>query len=178
MNDPKIDTDYQDFINSVHSDVPEHLTRKILDYVKKDLNPNFRIVFFKLTLIQAIAGVITLLFCPQFSISITGSHSLFHIFHGALGIYGCMAVCGSIFVGAGAFSVPFILKIPELRKLHKYNIVYFSAIAFLSLLTFSIFGESMNFELVISWLLGAISGGLLIFELTQSLKKKLTFKNQ
>ncbi len=138
MNNPKNEKDYQDFMNGKQVDAPEYLKKNILEYIKKNLNPGFRTVFFKLTLIQAVAGTLTLLFCPQFSISITGSQSLFHIFYGALGIYGCMAICGSIFVGAGAFSVPFILENPELRKIHKYNVVSFSGVSFLSLFAFSI----------------------------------------
>ena len=117
MIDPNDKKDFQDFLNSKGVNPPNELSNKILSFVQADLNPSHKVVFFKLLLIQAFIGFLTLAFCPQFNFSLTNSFDLFHYFHHKFGENICMAICGSIFIGSGAVFAAYLLKSAEIRKI-------------------------------------------------------------
>ena len=68
-------------MNSKGVNPPEDLSERILSFVQSDLNPSHKIVFTKLLAIQGFIGFLTLLFCPQFNLSLTNNFELFHYFH-------------------------------------------------------------------------------------------------
>ena len=109
MTDPFNNKDYEDFINSEGSMPPQELDTKIISFVRYDLSPDMKIVFSKLLGIQAFVGVLTLLFCPQFELSLTNNHDLYHYFHYTFGTYGCFAICGALFIGSGAIFASYLL---------------------------------------------------------------------
>ena len=76
MIDPNNKKDYTDFIKAKGVHPPEELNHKVLDYVKKDLNPSHIVVFTKLLSVQAFIGFLTLTFCPQFNLSLTNNSIL------------------------------------------------------------------------------------------------------
>lgn len=170
MTKSKLDKDFRDFLTKEEANPSKQVSNIISNMVKKDLDPKIQIIYMKLFFIQIITGALTLIFCPQFSISLTGNDAIFHIFHSSFGMYGCMAICGSIFVGSGSMTSAFFLKKPETKKIHKYNFITFSLVSFLSLLTFSFFGEVVSVEIILSWLIGAVIGGVVMFEISRLLK--------
>ncbi len=92
MTDPFNNKDYEDFLNSEGIEPSKELDDKITNYVKYDMNPDMKIVFVKLLGIQTFIGILTLLLCPQFELSLTNNHDLYHYFHYTFGTYGCFGV--------------------------------------------------------------------------------------
>ena len=74
--------DFQEFLAASEKRLspPEHMQNNILEYVKSELQPSHHIVFSKLIGIHTFIGILTLTFCPQFTMSITHNQKLYHFF--------------------------------------------------------------------------------------------------
>jgi len=175
MIDPKnkYDKDFLDFMNSKGNNPPEELSDKILSFVKNDLNPSHQIVFSKLLGIQGFIGFLTLIFCPQFDLSLTNNYDLFHYFHHKFGENICIAICGSIFIGSGALFATYILKSNEIRIIKESRILYYSSISIIALSSFLILGSEVYLNLALYWLVGATIGGLSVFELSRVVRRNV-----
>jgi len=169
-----IKNEFNDFINAKEVNPPEHLDRSILNFVKDDLDPAHKMVFAKLLAIQAFIGFLTLLFCPQFNLSLTNNYELFHYFHHNFGIYICSAICGSIFIGSGTIFASYLLTPYEIKKIKDSEFLYYFALSLIAVSLFIFLGTNVYLGIVISWMLGAIIGGVLLFEVNRSIRLKLT----
>lgn len=147
--------DFQEFLVSDGHSPPKQLSDDILYFVHRDLNPSHRLVFIKLLLIQTVVGIVTMLFCPQFELSLTNNYDLFHFFHRQFGRTICMAICGGIFMGSGAVAAAFILKGPELRKISRTPLLYYFSISSIFLLGFLLLGANVYVEISAAWIVGA-----------------------
>ncbi|MCP3931546.1 MAG: hypothetical protein GY705_20875 [Bacteroidetes bacterium] len=165
MTDPFCNKDYEDFINSDGIMPPQELDTKIINFVRYDLNPDMKIVFSKLLGIQAFVGVLTLLFCPQFELSLTNNHDLYHYFHYTFGTYGCFAICGALFIGSGAIFASYLLKKSEVKKIRSNKSLCYLAISLIAVSLFILFGAEIYLAAALAWLIGAILGGLLMVEI-------------
>ena len=165
MIDPFNHKDYEDFVNSEGVKPPKELDSKIINYVRYDLNPDMKIVFFKLIGIQAFIGVLTLLFCPQFELSLTNNHDLYHYFHYTFGTYGCYSICGALFVGSGAIFASYLLRKSEVQKIRSNKSLCYLAISLIALSLFLLFGAEVYLTAALAWLVGAMLGGLLMVEI-------------
>lgn len=163
--------DYNDFIKPSKK-VPDHLNESILSMIYSDLNPSHKVVFAKLTLIQGFIGFITMLFCPQFKFSLTNNYDLFHYFHKNFGHQVCMIICGSIFLGSGAIFASYILKEGEIKKIKNSRFLYYMALSIIAVAVFMIFGAEIYISLLAFWLIGAIGGGVIAFELNRIIRKQ------
>jgi len=164
MTDPFNNKDYEDFLNSEGIGPSKELDDKIINYVKYDMNPDMKIVFVKLLGIQTFIGILTLLFCPQFEISLTNNHDLYHYFHYTFGTYGCFAICGALFVGSGAIFASYLLKKSEVRKIRSNKSLCYLAISLIAVSLFILFGAEVYLTAALAWLVGAVLGGLLMVE--------------
>jgi hypothetical protein len=168
------DKDFLDFINSSDTtSPPEHLNKKILNFIKHDLNPTHKIVFSKLLAIQAFIGTLTLIFCPQFNLSLTNNYELFHYFHHKFGENICMAICGSIFIGTGAMFATSLLKSSEINKIKESRFLYYTSISIFALSIFFLLGSEIYLILAAYWLLGSTAGGLIVFEASRFIRKDI-----
>lgn len=156
--------DFQDFTDAKEISPPQEVTATILQRVNSKLNPKISVLVFKLALVQLVIGTLTLLFCPQFDFSLTNNYDLFHFFHHTFGVYGCMVACGTMFLGAGSLFAGFILSLDESRKIRKSRFLFFPSLALASLTVFVAMGASIYLDLFAFWLLGAITSGMLTFE--------------
>jgi len=169
-----MNNDFKDFIISENS-TPTHETNQIiLNYVKNDLNPQHKKIFFKLLFLQGVIGLITMTFCPQFSLSLTNSYDLFHFFHHSFGHYICMIICGSIFIGSGALVATFILSGPEIKKIRSSSFLYYCSFSGIAVLSFMVLGAQVYLDLAGLWFIGASLSGVLIFHGQSILIKKIT----
>ena len=168
MND-----DYQDFLSSTAKNPNKAIDEKVLSYVEDRLNPGHKTVFLKLFSVQAFIGFITMLFCPQFNFSLTNNHDLFHYFHHNYGESICMIICGTIFMGTGAFFASFLLKKPEVAKIHQSVFLYYMALSIVALSIFFALGATIYLNLVAFWIVGAISSGVLFFEISKFTSKNI-----
>jgi len=162
--------DFKDFKDS-HNSTPRKMTRShILDIIKTELNPSHTLVFTKLLCIQAFVGVLTLLFCPQFELSLTNNYDLFHFFHHKFGALACMSICGFIFIGSGAIFSAYLLKAEEIYKIKQTRHLYYFAISGLTILCFLFLGADIYLDLVSMWFVGAVIGGVLMLNLNKAIR--------
>lgn len=172
MKDPK--KDFLDFLNPSDKTTKE-MDNRIIEFVSSELNPTHKKVFLKLVLIQSFIGFLTLIFCPQFEFSLTNNYELFHFFHHNFGEKICMSICGSIFIGSGAIFASYILNSAEIRKIRQTNGLYYVFISILALFSFLMLGAKVYLTMSIYWLIGAIIGGHVIFEINHFIKQKVLF---
>lgn len=163
--------DYNDFLQAKKT-TPSRLDKNILNYVKSDLNPEHKVVFFKLMLIHGFIGIITMLFCPQFNFSLTNNFDLFHYFHTNFGHQVCMMICGCIFLGTGSIFATHILSQGEVNKIKSSRLLYFTALSIVAVSLFMLFGAKIYLNLVSFWLIGSILGSVIFFELNRLIKNK------
>jgi hypothetical protein len=167
-----MNNDYNDFIETKKT-VPDHLSNSVINLVNSDLNPSHKVVFAKLTLIQSFIGLITMIFCPQFDFSLTNNYDLFHYFHLSFGHQICMIICGSIFLGSGAVFASYVLKEGEVNKIKESRFLYYMALSIIAVSTFMLFGAEIYLSLVVFWIMGAIGGGIIAFELNRIIRKQI-----
>lgn len=156
--------DFKEFLNAGDAAPPKGVTEKILAQVDKDLNPPAWSVFGKLALVQAVVGTLTLLFCPQFGISILPGMGLMHLFM-QFGATVCMAACGVIFLGAGALVSSLVLKPEEVKIIRRNRTLQLAILSTLSIGTFICLGASVVATLGGAWIVGSTIGGVLTLEL-------------
>lgn len=147
--------DFDEFLRSGGRTPQKDVSQAILDRVRSDLEPPVSLVFTKLLLVQSIVGVMTLLFCPQFNLSLTNNYDLFHFFHRNFGQTICMAICGGIFVGSGALIGSFILRKPEMNQVAKRPLLYYFAVASVFLSAFLLLGVDVYLEAALAWMVGS-----------------------
>lgn len=164
--------DFRDFMQ-IRSSPSLDLDRKILSFISTDLNPAHKKVFLKLTLIQAFVGILTMLFCPQFNFSLTRNYDLFHFFHINFGHQICMIICGCIFLGSGTIFANFILSDGEINTIRRSRFLYYLALSIIAVSVFMLLGAKFYLNLLSFWMLGAIGGGMLFFELNYLIHKNL-----
>lgn len=172
MTKENLKDDYKDFINS-NEVTPRTLSHSILSRVKDELNPSKQIVFLKLLSLQLFVGLLTMLFCPQFEMSLTNNHKLFHYFHHNFGANICMMLCGAIFLGSGAVVASYLLDLEELRVIKQSRGLFALAISGLSLVIFLLFGAKFYLDLTLLWVLGATLSATIIVTANTFLRRKL-----
>ena len=84
----------------------------------------------------------------------------------------CMIICGSIFLGSGAIFASYILKEGEINKIKSSRFLYYMALSIIAVAVFMIFGAEIYLKLVVFWLIGAIGGGVIAFELNRFIRKQ------
>ncbi|CBW25808.1 putative membrane protein [Halobacteriovorax marinus SJ] len=164
--------DYRNFLNS-HESAPRTLSHSIVERVAAELNPNKSIVFAKLLFLQLFVGILTMLFCPQFQMSLTNNHQLFHYFHHNFGEYICMMICGAIFLGSGAVVAAYTLDLEEVRVIRRTNGLFYLAISGIALVGFLTFGAKLYLDLTLIWVIGASLGASVMLALNNFLRRKL-----
>ncbi|MBY0384713.1 hypothetical protein K2X05_06100, partial [bacterium] len=102
------ESEFTDFLLTESVAVPQKLTETILTKIHNELNPSFLHVFKKISFIHLILGFFTLLFCPQFDISITSQLGLVPYLM-QFGHEVCTFGCGAIFVGISVLVSSFYL---------------------------------------------------------------------
>jgi hypothetical protein len=165
--------DFKVFLESSKKS-PVYLDDKVIKYIHNELNPNYLKVLLKLIMIQAFIGTITMIFCPQFSYSLTNNYDIFHYFHMNFGAQVCMLLCGCIFVGSGALFASTILTKAEIKKIKKHKYLYYTCLSIIFLSLFILIGAKVYLNLVVYWILGATFGGSCSFELGRQLIQRLS----
>ncbi len=165
--------DFNDFQKNNTSAPPLELTVSVLKMVRDDLQPSFKIVISKLIVTQLILGFITLLFCPQFNLSLTSNLGLFHYLHNSFGSNVCMVMCGGIFMGFGAFFVSSVLSESEIKLIRSKSLILYLALSIFVLPIFMIFGADIYKELTYFWVVGATFCGFFMFDLGLKVKRAI-----
>lgn len=164
------ESEFADFLMSEPVEVPHKVTETIFSEIHHELNPSFLQVFGKISYIHFIVGFFTLLFCPQFDISITSQFGLIPYFM-QFGHEVCTFACGAIFVGLSLLASSFHLKPEDIKVLKEYEFLQLLVLSSLSLGFFVALGAEVVLSLGIIWLVGAIVGGILTLNLGWALRR-------
>jgi uncharacterized protein YneF (UPF0154 family) len=162
--------DFEEFSKASRPGPKAALSQAILERVRSDLEPSVSLVFTKLLLVQSIVGVMTMLFCPQFNLSLTNNYDLFHFFHRNFGQTICMAICGGIFVGSGAVIGSFLLRKTEMNQVAKRPLLYYFALASVFLSAFMLLGVDVYLEAALAWVAGSWLIGCGVYLTSRSLR--------
>lgn len=163
----------QEFMSCEDKCVPARAHARILRYVRADLQPGTMLVFAKMLTVQAIMGMLTLLFCPQFELSLTGNAEILHYFHHNYGAGVCALVCGAIFTAPGAILAAYLLSTAEVGRIRNSGLLYHLVIAAVALLAFFLCGADVFNQLALFWLTAAALSATLLFDLNLSLRPRL-----
>ncbi len=176
-NDKKTtwESEFADFLRSEPAEVPQKLTETILEKIHQQLNPSFLQVIKKISFIHFIVGFFTLLFCPQFNVSITSQLGLVSYLM-QFGHKVCTFSCGVIFVGISIIVSSFYLDPEEIKVFKKYEFLQLLVLSSLSLGFFVSAGAEIVLSLGLIWQAGAIIGGILSLDLGWTLRRWLHFK--
>lgn len=169
----KFQSDFNDFAGENSSTPSSTLDNVILDKVKHELEPSHIIVFAKILGIQVFVGLITMLFCPQFSLSLTNNYDLFHYLHHNFGAQVCSAICGAIFIGSGAIFATHLLNYNEVLKIKKSKILYYLSLTSVILAGFIFISSDVYFNLAVFWFAGAVLAGAGLLELNLHIKRRI-----
>ena len=169
----KVHEDWQEFIAGKDERVPTQVHTKLLHHIRAELQPGVVLVFVKLLLMQASTGVLTLLYCPQFELSLTGNIEMLHYFHHNYGMNVCALVCGAIFTAPGAVLAAYLLKTAEINRIRNAGMLYHLGIAAVALLAFCICGADVYNQLALFWLTAAALTATLLFDLNFWLRPRL-----
>ncbi|MBY0316279.1 MAG: hypothetical protein K2Q26_12205 [Bdellovibrionales bacterium] len=167
--------DFSEFLLTEPVEVPERLTNSILEKIHRELNPSAWKVFSKVSLIHFAVGFVTLLFCPQFGISITSQLGVMPYLM-QFGHEVCMLGCGAIFVGFSLFTASFSLKAEEIRVLKNNAFLQMLLLTTLSIGFFIAIGGEIVITLGLIWMAGAIIGGIFSLDLGWTLRRYLASK--
>jgi hypothetical protein len=168
--------DFQDFCDSNSQSPSKNLDNTILNYVAEDLRPSGFHCYFKLFSVHAFVGVLTMLFCPQFGLSLTNNYELFHYFHLTFGMAICTALCAGIFMGTGALVAGFVLNSNEIKVIRQKAFLTYLSIASLFALIFITLETSTTDTEKQIWGVSAALVGYLLFQTSRSLKQKFVLK--
>jgi hypothetical protein len=164
--------EFTDYLAVEPADVPDLISEQLLVRIHSDLNPSAISVFTKAVIIQLFVGLVTLLFCPQFGISLTSSYGIMPY----LMKYGesvCMLGCGALFTSVSFFIASFVLRPEEVRALKQHEVLHLISIATLFLFALIYFGGEVALTLGLVWMLGAVVGGALTLETGWALRQSL-----
>lgn len=156
--------EYEEFAKIAPVEPPTAVSVRVLDRIRGLLNPPGWSIFFKLSVIHAVVGTVTLLFCPQFGISPLKGAGLMSVYM-HMGPHLCMIACGATFLSFSALVTSILLSSDEVRKLRKWGVVQIGLLSLLSLVGFAIFGEEMVISFALSWYFGSVLSGVAFMEL-------------
>ena len=113
--------------------------------------------------IHFVVGAFTLLFCPQFGVSLTSGRGLMPY----LMKYGeslCMLGCGALFTALSILVASLVLRPEEVRVLKEKELLQLALLSTLSLGALALLGGEFALTFALVWLLGAILGGAITLE--------------
>lgn len=153
--------DYEDFLKSDSTPVPDEVSSRVLNSLQKLVNPNPILVFFKILGIHTVIGFLSLSICHQFGLNpfnTETSISDWMMYTG--GHHACMIGCGILFVGLSLFLAGYLLSIEEIRALRKTQVLQISVLGIISIGFLLAFGAQIALSIGILWLIGAMIGGV------------------
>ncbi len=156
--------EFQEFMATSEIEPSKKVSKVIQEHVYRELNPSSAYVFGKLALVHLVVGTITLLFCPQFGLSLTSHMGLMHWLM-QFGSAVCMFGCGVFFLGTSALVASFVLRPEEIKIIRKTQFWQFALLAIVSMGIFLTLGPQAFETLAILWVAGSILGALASMEI-------------
>ncbi|MEZ4751336.1 MAG: hypothetical protein R3B54_12180 [Bdellovibrionota bacterium] len=174
-----INKEFKSFLQPGEEDVPEKLRSATLRKTTRDLIFIPGQFFLKLVAVQAVAGVLTLLVCPQFGLGPLGGGQGAMAWVMDFGPVACALFCGSIFLGSSALLSLFSFRWAERRYLYQQRLWIFPllgvASVFALMLASAIHFQSLHvlqhLEFAFYWVLGGVVFSQFLFQLGQKIRE-------
>lgn len=164
--------DYQEFMNSDVSQVPEKINGSVFAKITRLTKPNAWLVFSKLLAIHLGMGFFSLSVCHQFGLNpFNTERSIADWFMSVGGHHLCMFGCGVTFVSVGVLTAGYFFTVEETRALKENDLLQNLSLGLISLGAFAAFGAQLVLGVAGMWLLGSIIGGLAAMAAVFKLKK-------
>lgn len=150
--------DLKEFESFLKADIAPSpgIEHQLLTHIHKELKPSLKKAIAKLFILNAAGSVATLVLCPQYGLSLTGTMGLMPFLMERSPAL-CFFVCGLLWMMGGQILANWFVTWDERRVLsHYYWGAGFSFILF-SILAFACFGSlTMNLWLLL-WILGGLA---------------------
>ncbi len=166
-NDEKneLQKEYEEFLSFNSNPVPDDVSEKILNDIKKLINPSAWLVFIKLMGFQLVIGLFSMAVCHQFEMNpFRTTASLSDWLMSVGGHSFCMIGCGLFFVGISFMAAGYFMTVEEVRAIKRNETLHIFSVGVVSLSIFALFGAQLVLTFAGLWLLGAIIGGFLATE--------------
>ena len=175
MNQPKDNEwlkDYEEFVNSDGSAIPEHVKTRVFNKIQKLINPSPLLVFLKILGIHLGVGFLSLSVCHQFGMNpFNTEKSLADVMMSVGGHHFCMFGCGVLFVSLSLFAAGYFLTIEEVNALKRTEFLQTLVLGVISLGLFTAFGAEIAVGIAALWLIGGLIGGFAATEAVWRLKQ-------
>lgn len=166
--------DFEDFVASDSSAVPQEVSGAILKRIQKALNPSPWIVFLKLFAVHLVGGTLSMGLCNQFGMRPFDLGFSMSDYFMKFGHSTCMFCCGVLFISVTVILSYLFWTREEFRVFSRNAPLQVFALSVFSLVSFLGFGADMTLHIGLVWLLGALVGGLLtsgVFSLKSRLQR-------
>ena len=161
-------SEFNSFIEDEPVTPPLRVKGLVQEQISRDLNPATWKITLKMMLVMVITMPLNLLLCPQFGMGFVQSSGLQSIIMPYImffGIYGCIALCGAVFIGTTTLIATLIFRPEEVRAVRAQRLLQLSFLSLLALGAFVCFGADVFLTTGIMWLCGAMLGGVATLEL-------------
>lgn len=155
MSKQKEKEDYKLFMNDAKYAPSNELDQTVLRSIQSKITTSHPRVYLKLIFVQVFIGLITLTFCPQFSISLTNHMDIFHYFHHTFGELICTGICATIFMGSGTIFSTYIMSYKELTLINQNKIIYALSISGIFITIFLMINPKIYLVSAFIWLFSA-----------------------
>ena len=163
VEDKNFNADYRAFVAGGDEYILPSSNDAVLCYIRSDLRRRHRQIFVKFLAVQAVMGLLTLLFCPQFDLSLISDVELLHYFHHRYGASICALLCGAIFTAPGAVYAAYMFTHDEVQTIKTAGSRSHLAIAALALLVFYVCGADVFSYTTLLWFVAAGMVATLLF---------------
>lgn len=163
-SEKEIMDEFLEFVEADPVSTKKSIDNSINEMVRSGLFPSVWIVLAKFFSIETLAGISTLLVCPQFGFGFSAHNQLLHSLHVTLSPFFFYVACGIFFLLFGAALAGLILSHDELRAIKKFKYTYYIGFSLVSYMTLIFFGSEVFMINSIAWILGATVGNFVGFE--------------
>lgn len=163
-NEKKVFAEFKEFL-SHKSSVPQELSQKILESIRRELTPTAVFVFSKIFVVHLVIGTLSLAVCDQFGINPFNTGFSLTEYFMTFGHSVCMMLCGFLFLSLTTVFSKVVLNRNEFIVLKNNTFIQVFFLSLLSLIFFLLLGAKIVFSAAAFWLIGALLGGVAIIQL-------------
>lgn len=169
-------SEFNSFMEGESTVPPIRVKELVQGQIFRELNPAPWLINLKMVMVMLVTLPLNLFLCPQFGMGFleaSGFRSVVMPYIMIFGIYGCMALCGAIFIGTTTLIASFMFRPEDVRTIRNQKLLQFTFLSLLALGSFVCFGADVFFSTGAVWLFGAILGGVASLEVGWRLKIRL-----
>jgi hypothetical protein len=156
--------EFQEFLETRESVMPSEVERSLLAQMEQKIDPSFGLIFSKVSLIQAFAGLLLISICPQLGVGFSKESFLMDFFM-TFGHHACTLLCGSLFLSLGVIGNWLFLTREEWRGYYQKALVFQPLILILSLFILAVLGAEGQWMIFFLWSVGGLITSISLIKL-------------